>query len=151
MAPRILISSCLAGLKTRYDGQSRPHPHLKDLSARFTLVPVCPEVLGGLGIPRPTCHFHQGDGTRVLQGAAQLIDSDGRDRTSYFLRGAQKTLRIVETIAPVLIVFKEGSPSCGLHRVNIDGRKKTGCGVTAALLRETGIPMITEDDPVPEG
>jgi uncharacterized protein YbbK (DUF523 family) len=148
--PVIVISGCLAGLRVRYDGGSRPHPLLQFLKERAVLVPVCPELLGGLGIPRVPCHFVRGDGAAVLRGNAQVVDRDGNDRTPAFLRGAEETLRIVALVRPSLIVFKEGSPSCGVRRVDIEGTKQAGLGVVAALLRDSGISILSEEDPVPK-
>jgi uncharacterized protein YbbK (DUF523 family) len=113
------------------------------------MVPVCPEILGGMGIPRPRCRFEGGDGEKTLRGLARVVDADGHDRTSSFLKGAEEVRRIVELIGPHLVLFKEGSPSCGLRRVDVEGRKRPGRGVTTALLMDLGIPVITEDDPVP--
>lgn len=146
----ILISACLAGIRTRYDGGTRAHPRLKDLNELGVLVPVCPEILGGLGIPRPRCRFTGGDGIRVLEGSARVIDTSGRDCTSYFMRGAEEAKRVVELVSPRLILFKEGSPSCGVRRVDVGGSKEHGCGVTTALLRNLGIPIVTEDDALEE-
>ena len=150
MAETILISACLAGLRTRYDGCARPHRYLKLLRRRATIVPVCPEILGGLGIPRKPCRFFGGDGARVLDRAARVFDNDGLDLTQAFLRGAWETFRIAEILIPDLILFKEGSPSCGTRRVDIDGIRQAGCGVTTALLRRTHIPIISEDEPLPK-
>jgi uncharacterized protein YbbK (DUF523 family) len=150
MVSRILLSACLAGLHTRYDGSSRPHPMLDGLRSGSLLVPVCPEILGGLGIPRLSCRFSGGDGTTVLRGEAAIIDTNGIDRTSSFLRGAEETVRVVELISPDLIIFKEGSPSCGIRRVDIGGEKRQGCGVVTAMLSGRGIPIISEEDPLPD-
>ncbi len=148
MAKTILMSACLAGLRTRYDGCARPHRFLSLLLRRARVIPVCPEILGGLGIPRAPCRFFEGDGTRVLEREARIFDSHGVDRTKAFLRGAWETFHIAEMLLPDLIIFKEGSPSCGISRVDINGTKQPGCGVTAALLKRTRIPMVTEDDPL---
>ena len=148
MADTILISACLAGLRTRYDGCARPHRFLSLLLRRATVVPVCPEILGGLGIPRTPCRFFGGDGRRVLEREARVFDYEGVDRTKAFLRGAWETLRLVEMLLPNLIIFKEGSPSCGIRRVDIEGTRQPGCGVTAALLERTRIPMFAEKDPL---
>ncbi len=150
MRQPIIVSACLAGLRTRYDGRASMHPQLADLSDRWIVVPVCPEVLGGLGIPRPSCRFVGGDGARVLQGTAEIMDRTGRDCTSFFVRGAQEVERIVLLVAPRLIVFKEGSPSCGVRRVDIEGTKQAGCGVATALVRRHDIPILTEEDSLDE-
>jgi uncharacterized protein YbbK (DUF523 family) len=149
MNPRILISGCLAGLRVRYNGVSMPHPSLEDLAKRAVLIPCCPEILGGLGVPRARCRFVGGDGRAVLNGAAWVYDDQGNDRTAAFLRGAEEVLHLCRLVQPDLIIFKEGSPSCGLHRVDIEGTKQQGCGVSTAMLEFLGIPIITEEDPLP--
>ncbi len=81
MKPLIIISGCLAGLRTRYDGKAKPHPRLREIGERAILIPVCPEILGGMGIPRARCHFVGGDGADVLRGKARLIDEYHVDKT----------------------------------------------------------------------
>lgn len=148
--PRIIISACLAGLHTRYDATAKPHPRLMELANLATLVPVCPEILGGLGIPRSPCYFVGGDGAAVLEGRARLIDKIGVDRTSFFLRAANETRRVVELVSPTLIIFKEGSPSCGIRRVDIEGSRQNGCGVVTAVLRDLDIAIMSEEDSLPD-
>jgi uncharacterized protein YbbK (DUF523 family) len=143
---RIIMSACLVGVRSRYDGASQPHRDLEALRAVAVIIPVCPEILGGLGIPRSRCHFSGGDGRDVLLGKARVIDEEGLDRTDHFLRGAVETVRIVELTDPDLIIFKERSPSCGVRIVDIEGRRQPGCGVTTARLLAAGIPIVSEMD-----
>ena len=150
MTPRIIISACLAGLHTRYDGKAKPHPQLREIAERAVLVPICPEILGGLGIPRPPCHFVGGDGAALLRKEARLIDKNGIDRTSSFLRAADECMRIVELVSPGMIIFKEGSPSCGVRRVDIEGSWQSGCGVVTATIRDLNIAIISEEDSLPD-
>jgi uncharacterized protein YbbK (DUF523 family) len=145
----MLISGCLAGLPVRFDGRSKPLNNLAELAKSWVLVPICPEILGGLGIPRPRCHFSGGDGQAVLDGIATILDEIGRNRTDQFLNGARIALQMFKLVGPDLILFKEGSPSCGLRRVDVDGAKHPGMGVTAAVLKPFGVPIITEEDPLP--
>ncbi len=146
MTPRIIISACLAGLHTRYDGKAKQHPQLREIAERAVLVPMCPEILGGLGIPRPQCRFVGGDGAALLREQARVIDENGVDRTSFFLRAADECMRIVELVSPEIIIFKEGSPSCGVRRVDIEGSRQSGCGVVTAKIRELNIVIISEED-----
>lgn len=143
------MSACLAGLRTRYDRNSRPHSLLDYIAQNCIIVQVCPETLGGMGSPRPACRFVGGDGTAVLRGNARVEDAFGKDRTLEFVRGAQETLAMVRLVGPELIIFKEGSPSCGLNRIDLAGEKTRGVGVATALLSTTGIPIITEEDALP--
>ena len=146
MKAPVVISACLVGLKTRYDGTARIHPLLKQIMEQAILVPVCPEILGGLGIPRSPSRFIGGDGAAVLQTKATIVDETGADRTSFFVRGAEQTLQLVKLISPVLIIFKERSPACGLRRVDIGGSWRNGCGVATAMLRSLGLPILSEED-----
>ena len=69
---RILISACLLGARCRYDGASKPQPWISALAERHTLVPVCPEQLGGLPTPRPPAE-RRGD---------RVVTRDGGDVTA---------------------------------------------------------------------
>lgn len=135
----ILASACLCGEKCRYDGQSAPHPLLMELHARGLVVPVCPEVLGGLSVPREPCERR---GSRV-------VDRTGRDLTEAFARGAAMVLAIAGEKGITRAVLKERSPSCGV-RVVYDGtfssRRIPGQGITAALLRESGLAVVSEEN-----
>ncbi len=137
-----LVSACLAGMRTRYDGGSTPHQEVIELLQKGLAIPVCPEQLGGLSTPREPAEFEDGDGFAVLEGKAKLIGKEtGEDKTSFFLRGAKEVLRIAELVKPVEIIFKDDSPSCGVNCVYINGKLQKGCGVTAALLIKHGFKV----------
>ena len=121
----ILVSSCLVGLCTRYDGQSKPSRDcLAQLRGR-TWIPVCPEQLGGLATPRAPADLIGGDGAAVLDGRATVVTRDGQDVTEAFVRGAQQCLAIARQQDITCAYLKADSPSCG------SGAQP---GVTAALL-----------------
>jgi uncharacterized protein YbbK (DUF523 family) len=150
MKAPLFISACLAGLITRYDGKTRSHPRLADLADQWVLVPICPEILGGLGIPRPQCRFRGGDGVAVLEGVAQVMSITGEDCTDAFLRGAREVKKLAELVRPDYALLKDNSPSCGVHNVDVEGTKQPGRGITAAVLGNMGIRLLTEQDPLPE-
>lgn len=129
-----LVSACLIGLCTRYDGQSKPSPSCLRQLAGYHWIPVCPEQLGGLATPRPAASLTGGDGYGVLAGTAQVIDSYGTDVTEPFLRGAAMVLTIARAQNIDLCFLKSGSPSCGLEPLP---------GVTAALLLTHGIQVVS--------
>ncbi|MFP7754611.1 DUF523 domain-containing protein [Thermodesulfobacteriota bacterium B35] len=128
--PRCLVSACLTGLCTRYDGGSRPSAECRHLLHRYHWIPVCPEQLGGLPTPRTAADLVGGDGFAVLAGTARVIDRQGTDRTEQFLRGARQVLAIARAQDIRLALLKARSPSCGV-------RPRTG--ITAALLLQNGI------------
>ncbi len=139
-APRILISACLEGQPVRYNATSarKQHPALIYWRQRGLLVPVCPEVAGGLSVPRPPAE---------LRGA-RVVTEQGHDVTEAFRRGAQKALDLARQRGCVMAILKARSPSCGPDAVysgEFDGRLRAGQGITAALLESEGMPLFTED------
>jgi uncharacterized protein YbbK (DUF523 family) len=122
-----LVSSCLTGLCTRYDGRIKPDRTCLRRLENKTWIPICPEQLGGLPTPREAADIHGGDGTDVLQGKARVLTKTGLDVTPQFIRGAEQVLEIARSQSVTSILLKARSPSCGV----------TGtCGVTAALLQK---------------
>ena len=136
-----LISACLLGLPCRYDGAARPmSEEIAQLKERATLVPVCPEVLGGLPTPRPPAEIR---GKRV-------INREGRDVTEEYLRGAREVARLVGQFGADGVILKDKSPSCstdGIYDGSFTGTLVPGEGVTAAYLRTLGIPVFPETGP----
>lgn len=128
-----LVSSCLLGLKTRYDGKVIPSAACSRAVAGAVCIPVCPEQLGGLPTPRVAADLVGGDGHDVLAGKARVITRDGHDVTGNFIRGARQVLEIVRQQAIAKIFLKAGSPSCGLL---------PKIGVTAALLQTEGYDLV---------
>ncbi|MBR7094686.1 MAG: DUF523 domain-containing protein [Clostridia bacterium] len=134
-----LISACLLGEACRYDGQSKPiPPAIAALAAEHTLIPVCPEVLGGLPTPRPPAE-RQGE---------RIVTCEGGDVTDAYRRGAEEVLRLCRLHGAAGVILKNMSPSCGTRGI-YDGsftRTRTeGLGVTAALLLAEGIAILDED------
>ena len=130
--PVYLVSSCLVGLPTRYDGRSLPSPECRGELAGAVWVPVCPEQLGGLPTPRPPADLMGGDGEAVLDGTGRVITREGVDVTANFLRGAELVLSLARELRVAEVFLKSGSPSCGCGLV---------LGVTAALLRREGVAV----------
>lgn len=130
--PCYLVSACLVGLRTRYDGQCKTnHRCLTELADGFW-IPVCPEQLGGLPTPRTAAALVGGDGLAVLAGQARVITRRGEDVTLPFRAGAEQVLAVAR-LQPISAVFlKGGSPSCGVNGL---------LGVTAALLLREGFTL----------
>ena len=134
---KILISACLLGARCRYDGASKEHPELLRLAERHTLVPVCPEQLGGLPTPRVPAE-RQGDA---------VITREGRDVTDQYRRGAEEALRLCRLLGCEAAVLKERSPACGSGEIydgTFSGALTAGDGVTAELLKAHGVAVYGE-------
>lgn len=146
--PKVLVSACLLGQPVRYDGRASGHPDvLQRWQAEGRVVPLCPEVAGGLPTPRPPAEIPGGQGGQVLDGQVRVITIGGDDVSDAFLSGAQQALALVRRHGIGVAVLKSGSPSCG-NRLTYDGSfsgvKVAGEGVTAALLRREGVLVFSE-------
>jgi len=144
----IIISACFAGFDVKYNGSNNVNIKIKKLFDEQKAIPVCPEVLGGLSIPREPAEIVGGDGNDVLDGRAKVLTNTGRDVTTQFLKGAYDTLKIVKDADASIVVLKERSPSCGSTMVysgEFNGSKRPGNGVTAALLKRNGIRVVSEE------
>jgi NAD(P)H-hydrate epimerase len=130
--PPKLVSACLLGVRCRWDGGEKGKEEVIGMAGRAWLVPVCPEVLGGLGIPREPMRL-TAKGEEVLEGRGRVLTEGGRDVTAEMLRGAEETLRLARVLGVREAVLKEESPSCGRE------------GVTAALLRRGGLTLRWEE------
>jgi uncharacterized protein YbbK (DUF523 family) len=146
----VLVSSCLLGEAVRYNGGDMrcDHAVLQRWLREGRVVPVCPEVAGGLPVPRPRAEIAEGaGGMKVLAGAARAIDSNGRDVTAFLVGGAERALEQARAKNIRVAVLKEGSPSCGSGFI-FDGsftdRKVAGLGITAARLQQSGIHVFSE-------
>ncbi|MBF8754129.1 DUF523 domain-containing protein [Pseudomonas guariconensis] len=146
--PKVLVSACLLGQPVRYDGRDSGHPDLlQRWQAEGRVVPLCPEVAGGLPTPRPPAEIPGGQGAAVLDGQAQVVTVTGLDVSEAFLAGARQALALVREHGIRVAVLKAGSPSCG-NRLTYDGTfsgvKVPGEGVTTALLRREGVQVFSE-------
>jgi uncharacterized protein YbbK (DUF523 family) len=148
---RVLVSACLLGEKVRYNGAaaSANDAVLTRWLAEGRVVSFCPEVAGGLGVPRPPAEIRGGDGDAVLATIVPVLTRDNADVTINFLRGAELALAAARSQDARLAVLKDGSPSCGsswIHDGSFAGMRREGRGVTAALLERHGIRVFNELD-----
>ena len=145
---KILVSRCLLGHRVRYDGgASGPFDQLQQWLDEGRVVPLCPEVAGGLPTPRAAAEIPGGQGGEVLEGHAAVITTDGQDVSAQFLSGAYQALELVQKHGIRIAVLKANSPSCGnllTYDGTFSGVKVTGEGVTAALLRRHGVRVFSE-------
>ncbi len=149
MTSKILISACLLGHAVRYDGKGKPlaHPAIERWKQEGRLVTICPEMAGGMAVPRPPAEIENGaSGLDVLEGRARVIEITGGDVTSQFIDGAQKALAFAKDHGCAYALLIDGSPSCGsvaIYDGSFSGRKQEGNGVTAALLAQAGIAVFS--------
>ena len=139
MKKNILVSACLLGESCRYDGKSKPCERVIALKDTYNLIPICPEVMGGLPTPRTPSEIC---GERVLM-------KDGRDVTENYNRGALTALAIARENACTVAILKEKSPSCGsglIHNGLFDGGLVAGDGIAAQMLKNAGVRVLGESE-----
>ncbi|OME70097.1 hypothetical protein BSK65_14020 [Paenibacillus odorifer] len=145
----ILVSSCLAGMKVRYNGTDCLDEKIQKLLNDNQAIAVCPELLGGFSTPREPAEIIGGNGEDVLAGTAKVVDRSGTDVTDMYLKGAYITLAKAQEVSATMVVLKENSPSCGssmIYNGEFKGKKISGNGVTTALLRKNGIEVTSEEN-----
>ena len=134
----IIVSACLLGVSCRYDGNSKPCREVIALKEKYNLIPVCPEIMGGLPTPRLSSEIR----------GKLVVMKDGSDVTKEYERGAEEVLRLAQMFECKKAVLKENSPSCGCGKI-YDGtfsRKLIdGNGITAGLLLKKGIKVFGEN------
>ncbi|HIW25900.1 MAG TPA: DUF523 domain-containing protein [Firmicutes bacterium] len=135
----ILVSACLLGVACRYDGKRKPNEAVIALKEKYNLIPVCPEIMGGLPTPRLPSE---------IRGETVIMEN-GEDVTDKYSRGAEETLRLARLFGCGKAVLKEKSPSCGSGRIYDGTFSKTlteGNGVTAGMLLANGIRVAGETE-----
>jgi uncharacterized protein YbbK (DUF523 family) len=148
---KILVSACLLGEKVRFDGLvvSVAKALIDAFGQIAEMIPFCPEVSGGLSVPRELAEISGKDGFDVLDGKAAVKNISGNDVTIFYLKGAAKALENAEKNNIMAAILKEKSPSCGktfIYDGNFTGMLKEGKGVTAALFVRNKIPLFSEKE-----
>ncbi len=132
---RILVSACLLGENCKYSGGNNYNQAVVDFVQGHKVIPVCPEVLGGLPIPRSPAELVDGV---VINKAGISVDEQ-------FRAGAEKALAIAKQNGAELAILQSRSPSCGVKEIydgSFTGRKIPGQGVFAEMLQQAGIPAL---------
>ncbi len=148
---RVMVSACLLGENVRYDGRILPlrSAIIAQWMSEGRVLGFCPEVKGGLPIPRPSAEIVAGDGHSVINSDAIVLNHHGQDVTGYFINGAVKAFLVAQEKNVKLAVLKDRSPSCGstsIYDGSFSRSIRPGKGVTAALLENNNIKVFHEGD-----
>jgi len=151
MMPKILVSACLLGKPVRYNGRGLDVESsiLQQWFTEGRIIVCCPEVDGGLPVPRPPAEIAGGDGAAVLAGTAAVMNRHGTDISTAFISGAQQALATCRQHGINIAVLAENSPSCGsgmIYDGRFGGTQISGAGVTTALLRAHGIRVFNQHE-----
>ena len=134
---KILVSACLLGIDCKYNGKNNKNDKVIELLKTHDLIPVCPEIMGGLTTPRIPAEINENE----------VITKDEKNVTKQYQKGAEETLKIAELYNCQTAILKEKSPSCGCGKIydgTFTGTLIDGDGITARLLKEHGIKITGE-------
>ncbi len=135
----VLISACLLGRNTKYNGGNNYKEEVNQLNSICKLIPICPEVDGGLSIPRIPAEIQKD----------KVINKNGVDVTREYINGARNALDLAKSHNVKYAILKEKSPSCGVHEIydgTFSGIKISGQGITTKMLDELGILVFNENE-----
>jgi purine nucleoside phosphorylase len=136
---KVAVSACLLGENCKYNGGNNYNKKLVNVVEDHEVIAMCPEVLGGLAIPRPPAEIVNG---LVRQKNGISVDNE-------FKKGAQKALNIIKKNKIGLVILQSRSPSCGVNNVydgSFTGKLIEGKGVFARILEENNIEVIDVED-----
>lgn len=134
----IIVSACLLGVSCRYDGNSKPNEKIIDLKEKYNLIPICPEIMGGLPTPRMPAEIKDG----------RVKTENGIDVTEEYKKGADEALKFARLFGCKKAILKENSPSCGCGKIyngEFTRTLKDGNGITAELFIKNGIDVFGEN------
>ena len=146
---KFIVSACLLGINCTYNDNNKFKRHIMQMAKKGLCIPLCPELLGSMSVPRERCEISGGDGEKVLVGKARVITISGRDISANLIDGARKTLAIAKTLGIKRAILKSNSPSCGrgmIYDGTFSGILTKGNGITAAHLLAHGIKVYNEKD-----
>ena len=136
---KIVVSACLLGENCKYNGGSNRNEKLIRMLSGHSVIPVCPELLGGLPVPRIPAE--------IVDGA--VVSREGVSVDDAFRRGAEKALEIVKKEQPDLIILQSRSPSCGVKQIydgSFSGTLIPGQGIFAKMASEAGFRVADAED-----
>ena len=136
---KIMVSACLLGDNVKYNGGNNRHEKVLEYIKGYEVVPVCPEMLGGLPVPRAPGEIQDGI----------VRNEDGTSVDYEYRTGAAKALEIAESERIDMAILQSRSPSCGVNQIydgSFTGRKIKGMGVFARLLSEKGYKVVDAED-----
>ena len=136
---KVIVSACLVGKNCKYNGKNNINEKIMEFLKDKEVILVCPEVMGGLTIPRLK--------SEILDG--KVVNEKGEDVTAYFVSGAKIALEEAKKNNVKLAILKEKSPSCGSKKIydgKFNGTVINGSGIFASMLKEIGVKILTEED-----
>lgn len=137
----VLISACLLGVDCKYNGSNNKLDDeiIHSLKEKYNLIPVCPEIMGGMPTPRNPVEISDG----------KVFDYDGEEFTKEFEKGSEEVVKLAKLYDATIAILKENSPSCGSNYIydgTFNHKKIKGKGIAALKLSKENIKLFTEEN-----
>ena len=140
MKEKVLISACLLGVNCKYSGDNNYNKELIDkLNEQYDLIPICPEIMGGLSTPRKPAEIRD----------KKVFNNQGDEVTKNFQKGAEEALKIAKMLNVNKAILKSKSPSCGkglIYDGTFNNKLIEGNGITTDLLLKNKIQVISDKE-----
>ncbi len=136
---RVMVSACLLGKNCKYNGGNNTNEAVLRFLENKLIIPVCPEVMGGLSTPRPPAELRWG----------HAVDAEGHSVDEYYRKGAMKCIALARKEHATLAILKSNSPSCSIRQVydgSFSGKLVQGRGIFGDMVIREGIPVLDETD-----
>lgn len=137
----VLISACLLGVDCKYNGSNNKLDDkiIHSLKEKYNLIPVCPEIMGGMPTPRNPVEISDG----------KVFDYDGEEFTKEFEKGIEEVVKLAKLYDATIAILKENSPSCGSNYIydgTFNHQKIKGMGIAAHKLSKENIKLFSEEN-----
>ena len=137
----VLISACLLGVDCKYNGSNNKLDDkiIHSLKEKYNLIPVCPEIMGGMPTPRNPVEISDG----------KVFDYDGEEFTKEFEKGSEEVVKLAKLYDATIAILKENSPSCGTNYIydgTFNHQKIKGMGIAAHKLSKENIKLFSEEN-----
>ena len=137
----VLISACLLGVDCKYNGSNNKLDDeiIHSLKEKYNLIPVCPEIMGGMPTPRNPVEMSDG----------KVFDYDGEEFTKEFEKGSEEVVKLAKLYDATIAILKENSPSCGTNYIydgTFNHQKIKGMGIAAHKLSKENIKLFNEEN-----
>ena len=135
---KILVSACLLGENCKYNGGNNYNPRVIRFLEGKEVVPVCPEMAAGMGVPRTPVEIANGV---IISKTGENVDAQLREAVASIMAQLDQDIDCA--------VLQSRSPTCGVKQIydgTFSGTRINGSGVFAQALREAGIPLIDAED-----
>ena len=136
---KILVSACLLGENCKYNGGNNYAPAVAEFIKGREVLPVCPEMMAGMGCPRTPIE--------IVEGV--LMDREGNNVDAPMRKAVADAMEFIRKENVQCAILQSRSPTCGVNQIydgSFSGKLIPGSGVFAQALRDAGYPVIDAED-----